>query len=444
MRGLTTNYLGETLETPIISSLREGLSPFEFFISVYGAMKGMIDIALKTAEAGYLTRRLVEASQTIIIRISDCQTNAGLCIKENDEISLTKRIYGRCLASDIINDKKEVILTRNTLLLEEEIKIIKKEKINNILIRSPLNCEVVESICQKCYGLDLSKIGEEVKIGAAVGIIAAQSLGEPGTQLTMRTFHGGGISGEEDITQGLPKVKQIFDNIKPDKEEKATLAKKAGTIISIETEIVKQKDQTGKVTIYPLNKKNVRVNLGDIVKKGDKITTGIIDLEEYLEIVGRENCQNYIKEEIRRVYSEQGIDINEKHIEIFARQMLSRVKIENGGDSDYLIGDIRNYQKVQKTNQSLLKNGKKPIVFKSIISSLKDLASTPDSFLAGISFQNTIKSLINYSLYNPIDYLKGAKESLIAGQLIPIGEGLAEREKYSKFAKKRVSEKSFF
>jgi len=307
-----------------------------------------------------------------------------------------------------------------------------------------LNCELVESICQKCYGLDLSKVGEEVKIGAAVGIIAAQSLGEPGTQLTMRTFHGGGISGEEDITQGLPKVKQILDNIKPEKEQKAILAKKTGTITNIEKDTIRQKDQTGKDIIYSLNKKNVRVKQGDIVKKGDKITSGIIDLEEYLEIMGREICQNYIKDEIRDVYSNQGIDINEKHIEIFARQMLSRVKIEDGGDSDYLSGDIANYQKVQKTNQLLIKNGKMPISFKNIISSLKDLASTPESFLAGISFQNTIKSLINYSLYNPVDYLKGAKESLIAGQLIPIGEGFFEREKYTKFARKRTSEKSFF
>lgn len=444
MRGLTTNYLGEIIETPIISSLREGLSPFEFFISVYGAMKGMIDIALKTAEAGYLTRRLVEASQNIIISASDCQTIAGLLVEENDEFSLTKRIYGRYLASDIYNDKKEVILTRNTLVLENEIKVIKKEKVNTICIRSPLNCELIESICQKCYGLDLSKVGEEVKIGVAVGIIAAQSLGEPGTQLTMRTFHGGGISGEEDITQGLPKVKEIFDNVKPEKGEKAILAKKTGKIISIEEDAVRQKDQAGKEIIYSLSKKNVRVNQGDMVKKGNKITRGSINLEEYLEITGRDICQNYIKEEISNVYSNQGIDINEKHIEIFARQMLSRVEITDSGNSDYLIGDIVNYQKVQKINQSLIKDGKKPIDFKNTISSLKDLASTPESFLAGISFQNTIKSLINYSLYNPIDYLKGAKESLIVGQLIPIGEGFIEREKYSKLAKKRVSEKSFF
>jgi len=443
MRGLTTNYLGEVLETPITSSLREGLSPFEFFISVYGAMKGMIDIALKTAEAGYLTRRLVEASQTIVVSASDCQTTVGSLIEENDEFPLVKRAYGRYLVSDISNNK-EVILTRNTLILENEINIIKKEEVKSIRIRSPLNCELVESICQKCYGLDLSKVGEEVKIGVAVGIIAAQSLGEPGTQLTMRTFHGGGISGEEDITQGLPKVKQILDNINPEREEKAVLAKKSGIITSIEKDIVRQKDETGKDITYSLsNKKNIRVNQGDIVKKGDKITSGSIDLEEYLEIMGRDTCQNYIKEEIRNVYSNQGIEINEKHIEIFARQMLSRIKIEDNGDSDYLIGDIVNYQKVQKTNQSLIENGGKPITFKNIISSLKDLASTPESFLAGISFQNTIKSLINYSLYNPVDYLKGAKESLIAGQLTPIGEGLIKRERYPKFYKKRVNEKSF-
>jgi DNA-directed RNA polymerase subunit beta' len=269
-------------------------------------------------------------------------------------------------------------------------------------------------------------------MGTAVGVIAAQSLGEPGTQLTMRTFHRGGITGDEDITQGLPKVKQIFDNVKPDKEEKSILAKVDGKITGIEEKIIRQKGDEGKEIIYPFGNKKFRIKLGDMVKKGEKLTGGKIDLEEYLEIMGRDKCQEYIKEEVRKVYDNQGIDINEKHIEIFARQMLSKVEIINGGDSDYLVGNLVSYQKLEKVNQELLADKKQPASFKNVISSLKDLASYPDSFLAGISFQNTLKSLVNYSLYQPVDYLRGCKENLIAGQLVPVGSGFKEREKFQR------------
>src|SRR5205085_8746737 len=317
MRGNTTNYLGEVIETPITSSLWEGLSPFEFFISVYGAVKGMIDIALKTAEAGYLTRRLVESTQSLMIISPDCGTNTSNLLMEND-ISLSKRVYGRYLAQNISDEKGGIILTHNTLLLEKEIKIIQANKITEAYVFSPLTCQLVNGICQKCYGLDLSKPGETIEMGTAVGVIAAQSLGEPGTQLTMRTFHTGGITGDEDITQGLPKVKQIFDNIKPEKNEKAILAKITGKITSIEEKIIKQKSAEGEEKIYPHGKKvKVRVNQGDLVKKGERLTGGKTDLEEYLEIMGRDKCQDYIKEEVRKVYDNQGIDINEKHIEIF-------------------------------------------------------------------------------------------------------------------------------
>jgi DNA-directed RNA polymerase subunit beta' len=408
------------------------LLPFEFFISVYGAVKGMIDLSLKTAEAGYLTRRLVESTQNLAIISPDCGTKAGTLLTEND-IPLSKRVYGRYLAQDITGKDGKVILTHNTLLLEKELKIIKENKITAIRVFSPLTCQLVNSICQKCYGVDLSRPGEVIEMGTAIGVIAAQSLGEPGTQLTMRTFHGGGITGDEDITQGLPKVKQIFDNIKPEKDEKAILAKYDGKIVSIEERIIRQKSDEGKEIVYPLSKKKkVRISQGDLVKKGEKLTAGKIDLEEYLEIMGREECQNYIKEEVRKVYDNQGIDINEKHIEIFARQMLSKVEITDSGDSDYLVGELVNYQKLEKTNQELLVKQKQPVSFKSIISSLKDLASHPDSFLAGISFQNTLKSLVNYSLYQSVDYLQGCKENLIAGQLAPVGSGFKEREKFQR------------
>jgi DNA-directed RNA polymerase subunit beta' len=429
MRGNTTNYLGEVIETPITSSLWEGMSPFEFFVSVYGAIKGMIDIALKTAEAGYLTLRLVEAVQSLAIISSDCEEENGTLFEES-EIPLGKRIYGRHLAKDILNENGEIILAQKTILLEKEIELIKDKKIDKVWAFSPLSCQLINGICQKCYGVDLSKPGKVIEIGEAIGVIAAQSLGEPGTQLTMRTFHSGGIAGDEDIIQGLPKVKQIFDNVKPDKSEKGILAKVTGKIISIEEKLIKQKSDEGEEVVYQVGKdKKINIKQGGIVKKGTKIAAGKIDLLEYLEVMGRESCQNYIKKEVGKVYNDQGIDINEKHIEIFARQMLSKVEITNGGDSEYLIGDLVNYLEITKVNSELLVNKKKPASFKNIISSLKDLASTPDSFLAGISFQNTLKSLVNYSLYQPIDYLKGSKESLIAGQMVPVGLGFKEREK---------------
>jgi DNA-directed RNA polymerase subunit beta' len=247
----------------------------------------------------------------------------------------------------------------------------------------------------------------------------------------MRTFHTGGISGEEDIIQGLPKIKQIFDNIKPKKEKKAILSKENGTIISISEKNIKQLDQQGQENEYLLfQQKLLQIKVGDEVSIGTKLTSGKIDLEEYLMILGRENCQNYIREEIQKIYYNQGIDVNEKHIEIFIKQMLSRVEITDNGSSDYLVGDIVEYQQVRKINKSLIINKKEPIQFRNTISSLKDLASSPPSFLAGISFQNTLKALINYSLYNPVDHLQGSKENLIVGQLIPLGAGFFERLKY--------------
>lgn len=299
---------------------------------------------------------------------------------------------------------------------------------------------MLQGVCQKCYGADLSQNKEIVSLGVAVGIIAAQSLGEPGTQLTMRTFHTGGIAGEEeDITQGLPKVKQILDNIKPKKEEKAILAKITGEIKEIDEQTIKQIDEQGEEIIYTRpEKKPVRVQVGEKILRGTKLTSGLINLEEYLAIMGPELCQNYIKEEVQQVYHNQGIEIDEKHMEIFARRMLSKVEVLDGGDSDYLAGEIIDYQQIQKSNQTLTSNQKKNIQFKYIVSSLKDLASHPNSFLAGISFQNTLKSLLNYSLSQPIDYLQAPKENLIAGQLIPVGTGFKEWEKY----KKKISQKN--
>jgi len=314
MRGNMTDYKGTTIETPILSSLKEGLNPFEFFISVYGAMKGMMDTALKTAEAGYLTRQLVEVVQSLVITTEDCQTQEGISFQELKEstafgqgdnilVSLTERVAGRYLAQDVVVGDK-IILTSGTLLLAKEISLLQANNISTVKVRSSFTCSLIQGICQKCYGCDLSKNLEIVELGTAVGIIAAQSLGEPGTQLTMRTFHTGGVAGEEDIVQGLPKVKEILGNVLPNKQKQAVLARETGEIIEIiedkknQQTIIKQKAESKEFTYTINSEKRTKVKVGQIVKKGESLTIGKISLEKLLEIIGREFCQNYIKEEI--------------------------------------------------------------------------------------------------------------------------------------------------
>jgi DNA-directed RNA polymerase subunit beta' len=311
-----TDYRGNVIETPILSSLKEGLNPFEFFISVYGAMKGMMDTALKTAEAGYLTRQLVETVQNIVVMAEDCQTEEGIQLSElkrrtifDDSgsvlMNLEERIIGRHLAQDVKLENQEKLLSKGTFLTAKEILLLKENKISTVKVRSPFTCSLTQGVCRKCYGLDLSKNEEIVELGTAVGIIAAQSLGEPGTQLTMNTFHTGGVAGEEDIVQGLPKVKEILGNVSPSKQKQAVLAQIDGKITEIIKEeknqqiIVKQKSENDHELSYTFDlEKKVRVKVGQAVQKGESLTSGKINLEKLLEVAGREVCQNHIKEEI--------------------------------------------------------------------------------------------------------------------------------------------------
>lgn len=435
IRGIIVNYSGKTIKTPIISSLLEGLSPFEFFISIYGARKGMIDTALKTAESGYLTRRLVEAIQNVITTDEDCKDEEGILLKRNNDIlSFEREIYGRFLSKDLLNNKGEKILSSDNLILEDELELIRNNNLDHLLVRSPTTCKLEkENLCIKCYGIDLSKTGELISIGSAVGIIAAQSLGEPGTQLTMRTFHSGGIFSKEDIVQGLPKVKQILDNNKISKEEKSIISKFDGKIIFIDEKFIKQKTEKGEIITYVRkNNKELIFRIEDFVKKGEKITEGNIDLQEYLDIVGRTKWQEYVKDVVRKVYNFQGIVINGKHFEIITRQMLSLVRVEDPGDSDYLLGDLVNYYQIEKYNKNLILSDKKSIKYKNIISNLKDLASYPSSFIAAVSFQDIKKLVSRYLLYLPVDKLDHVKANLITGQLIPLGKGFEEKKKLKK------------
>lgn len=440
MRGNMNDYQGNTIETPILSSLKDGLTSFEFFISVYGAMKGMIDIALKTSEAGYLTRRLVETVQNLIITKEDCQTDEGIWLKEPQEdgaidsplSNLVERIRGRYSAQDITVEGKKLLST-NTLILDEKIAVLKANNILAVKVRSPFTCSLIQGICQKCYGCDLGKNKQVIELGSAVGIIAAQSLGEPGTQLTMRTFHDTG-KAEEDITQGLPKAKEILDNVVPVKLRQAVVAREDGKIVEIINKedknqtIIKQVDDLGNEVSYIIeSEKRIKVTLGQTVRKGTSLTAGKINLEHLLETVGRESCQSHIKEEILKVYYDQGIKVNEKHVELFARQMLGFVEVLQPGDSDHLIGDIVSYQEISNLNQQLRNKNQTPVKFKNLVFGLKQVARHLPSFLAGVSFQDTSKTLIHYSIFQPVDHLWGIKENLVVGQLAPIGVGLQEK-----------------
>lgn len=427
MRGLTLTHLGQIIEFPVISSIWEGLLPFELVISAFGVIKGMVDIALRTAEAGYLTRRLVEASQDVVIRFNNCNTEKSMEVNIDDNFSFeSDLLFGCYLAEDILmND--ELILSKNILILNDEINLIKENKIKFLKIRVPLFCESIKGICQKCYGADISKPGESVSIGSKVGILAAQSLGEPGTQLTMRTFKSGGFrKGDEgesggDIVAGIPRIKQVFDNVKPSKNQKAIIAKEDGEIAEIEGSKVKQSVKSGKFLSYDLgNRKSLfTYKVKDKIKKGDILIDGKIDLKEYLLIFGIDKCQDYIIKSVEEVYFEQGISVSKKHFHIIVRQMFSRVIVEESGDSEYVSGDLVSHFEILENNRRIVKEGKKPSTFKIIISSLKDLASNSGSFLSDISFQRTIWNLVHDSVKCPIDYLDGIKSNLIVGNLLP-------------------------
>jgi DNA-directed RNA polymerase subunit beta' len=454
MRGNMTNYRGETIETAITSSLWEGLNQFEFVISVYGMIKGMIDLAVKTAVAGHFSRMLIECVQNIIVKEHDCGTDKGTMFKsltETDRLTneefviapLEKRVYGRYLSNDVFNNNKsEILIARNKLILKDELDIIKENKIDSIYIRNSLECNMFPAICRMCYGIDLSKINELVNLGATVGIIAAQSLGEPGTQLTMRTFHSGGVSSQHgDIVQGLPKVKEILENITFSKEDKSVIATSSGLIKKIYQEsqdfIIIQEvlnEEGNKVDLsyaIPFSK-TLLIKEKQFINKGESLTIGKIDLNEYLEICGRDSTQEYIKKEVSKVYSSQGIDLNEKHMELFARQMLSKLKItkdfidEDFGD--YIAGDLINYNDFIKINKEMNLQGKGKLEAKQMLFGIKKVTSYFSSFISAASFQGTPKALVDHLIFQPIDKLEGLKPNIIMGQMIPSGIGYEIRK----------------
>ena len=445
MRGLMADTAGRTIEIPIKANFREGLSVLEYFISSRGARKGMADTALRTADSGYLTRRLVDVSQQVIIREEDCGTHDGILVSEIEEHgqvieTFAERIHGRYPTEDI-NDPEtgEILFTKDTMLRKDDAATLEKHGIQQAKIRSVLTCRARSGVCAKCYGINLA-IGEPVGAGEAVGIIAAQSIGEPGTQLTMRTFHTGGVAGG-DITQGLPRVEELFEARKPKKM--AQLAEIGGRVSLEETKrnvmcSVTITADDGEVVSYALPySSGIRVKEGDVVAKGDQLTDGVLSPHDVLRIRGLSDCHNYLICEVQKPYRQQGVDINDKHIEVIVSQMMRKVRVEEPGSSDLLSGatiDLVDFLDAQDAVQARIDAGKKnemgedlvlPTCTRLLMGITKASLAT-ESFLSAASFQETTKVLTEAAIKGKVDHLQGLKENVIIGKLIPAGSGLAQ------------------
>lgn len=439
MRGLIANTSGETIEIPIRANYREGLNVLEYFISSRGARKGLADTALRTADSGYLTRRLVDVSQEVIIRMDDCGTDEGIEVYEIVEGKrviepLSERLVGRYLLHDLYDSNGDLVISKDKLLNDEDAQKIVSMGVKKIKIRSVLGCKAAHGVCAKCYGHSLAN-GNPIQIGEAVGVIAAQSIGEPGTQLTMRTFHTGGIVSAEDITQGLPRVVELFESRQP--KNSAILSRVTGTVHIEEIKkarhvIVTSDDgEVGDYTV-PFGYR-MRVEEGDRINRGDSITEGSINPHDILEVNGEEAVQNYIISEVQKVYRLQGVDINDKHIEVIVRQMMRKVKIETPGSSYLLPGavvDKNEYVKIIKSLEERRSNGEEielPTTSPVILGITKASLAT-DSFLAAASFQETTRVLTDAAIHGKVDPLLGLKENVIIGKLIPAGTGMGSED----------------
>ncbi len=442
MKGLIVNSRGEELESPVIGCSKDGFSPIEYFVSTHGARKSMADTALNTAKAGYLTRRLFDVAQDIIISEHDCGTKKSILISEDSDsgisIPIAKKIRGRVLAEDLKDETGEVLLKKGQLVSKLDADRIQKAGIKSIAVRSPLTCQSSSGVCSACYGVDLGN-DKIIDVGEAVGTIAAQAIGEPGTQLTMRTFHAGGTASVGgDITMGLPRVEEVFERRKP--KSPATISKSNGTISSIKEDgrnkIVtvlsdpgtsKSKDKEIEYTIPPL--RSILLKEGDSVIKGQLITDGSADLSELFKYGGREVTQNYIISQINKIYELQGESVSRKHIEVIIRQMFSRVKVILGGDSKYTTGDTVDKNEIEGENSKLLEAGKEVATYEQIILGITEVSLTRKSFLSAASFQHTAKVLINSAVRGSEDSLNGLKENVILGRLIPAGTGFIGSQK---------------
>ena len=431
MRGLMASTTGKTVEIPITSSFREGLDALEYFISAHGARKGLADTALRTADSGYLTRRLVDVSQDIIVREHDCGTHEGIevsDIKDGNQVveKMSERLMGRYPLEDVIDpNTNEVIVDTNTLITESIADRIVAAGIDKVKVRTVLDCRTKHGVCAKCYGMGLAT-REEVNIGESVGIIAAQSIGEPGTQLTMRTIHSGGVAGVADITQGLPRVEELFEARKP--KGLAIVSEIDGVVKISDSKTNKEvtivSNDNAKTYVIPFGSK-LRVREGDEVKAGTPITEGSINPNEILAINGADGVYQYLIQEVQKVYRNQGVDINDKHIEVIGRQMLKKVRIEDNGDTELFAGSLVDIYDAENENERVIAEGGRPATYKRLLLGITKASLATESFLSAASFQETTRVLTDAAVKGKVDELIGLKENVIIGKLIPAGTGLS-------------------
>ncbi len=434
MKGLVVNPKGEEIELPIRTSLKEGHNGLTYFITTHGSRKGLADTALKTAEAGYLTRRLVDVAQDVVVRENDCRTKEGILIRREDGADFGHkfgdRLFSRTALEDVKVGRKTVIKAGETI--DHEIaREIEASDLQEVAVRSPIACKTLYGVCAKCYGLDLGE-NEPVKIGEAVGIIAAQSIGEPGTQLTLNTKHAGGAAGK-DITTGLPRVEELFEVHTP--KGKAVLAPAGGSIADVEekgmNKVIHFVPHKGKPAQFTVTRRTaILPKEGEIVEAGDPLTEGSIDLKELMELKGKEAVYRYLIREVQRIYVSEGNSINNKHIEVIVRQMFGRVKVVVSGDTDFVPGDVVDKSKFREVNKDMKALGREPAKAEEILLGTTKSALAADGWLSAASFQETARVLTNAAIESRVDQLRGLKENVIIGRLLPIGHHGEARPKF--------------
>lgn len=436
MRGLMANPAGRIIELPIKSSFREGLTVLEYFISTHGARKGLADTALKTADSGYLTRRLVDVAQDVIVRDDDCGTDRGLhiaALRDGTEIieSLEERLIGRYARKAIKNpETKEVMVRENELITEDLAAEVASAGVEDVWIRSAFTCNSRHGVCKKCYGRNLAT-GQEVEVGEAVGIIAAQSIGEPGTQLTMRTFHTGGVAGD-DITQGLPRIQEIFEARNP--KGQAVISEIEGVVVGInegrdrQHEIIVQGEVESRTYTAPYTAR-LKVGVNDRVERGEELTEGSIDPKELIKVRDVTAVQEYLLREVQKVYRMQGVEIGDKHVEVMVRQMLRKVRVIDAGETEVLPGSLLDVHQFRDANEKALLSGKMPATGRPVLLGITKASLETDSFLSAASFQETTRVLTDAAIKGKRDELLGLKENVIIGKLVPAGTGMQRYRK---------------
>ncbi|GKU84939.1 DNA-directed RNA polymerase subunit beta' [Niallia sp. NCCP-28] len=449
MRGLMANPAGRIIELPIISSFREGLTVLEYFISTHGARKGLADTALKTADSGYLTRRLVDVAQDVIIREDDCGTDRGLLVaalKEGTEIiePLDERLIGRYARRPIRHPETQAVIVPENGLITEDLAVeVMEANIEEVWIRSAFTCNTRHGVCKKCYGRNLAT-GQEVEVGEAVGIIAAQSIGEPGTQLTMRTFHTGGVAGD-DITQGLPRIQEIFEARNP--KGQAVITEMAGVVVGInegrdrQHEIVVQGELETRTYTAPYTAR-LKVAIDDVVEQGQELTEGSIDPKELIKVKNVTAVQEYLLREVQKVYRMQGVEIGDKHVEVMVRQMLRKVRVVDAGETDVLPGTLLDIHQFTDANAKALKVGKLPATGRPVLLGITKASLETDSFLSAASFQETTRVLTDAAIKGKRDELLGLKENVIIGKLVPAGTGMPRYRHAEPITADELSEES--